>query len=857
MSGPEQLVVPGLVSVVVLNYKGADDSITCLRSLAELDWPAQRLELICVDNASGDGSLARITAACPHVRVVDSGANLGFAGGCNFGAGLARGEFVAFINNDARPDPRWLAEAVLVLERDRQIGAVASKVLDWDGRAVDFVDGSLTWYGMGYKREVEQLDEGAWDTAKDVLFGTGAAMLVRAEVFRAVGGFDERFFMFFEDVDFGWRLNVLGHRVRYVPTSVVFHKHHATISRYGSYRETYLLERNALLAMYKNYDDESLARTLAPAMALAVRRSLARTDTDARMLDLQVRPGGDEAETVQIAKTALAGALAIDYFIEQLPSLQRSREQIQRARRRSDRDLFPLFRQAIEPAYPFPSYLQAHEQLTEAFGIVEHFTRRSKVVVVTGEPLGERLAGPAIRAVEMSRLLAPEHDVTLVTLDRCDASATELGAGVASANGLVSGGFEVRAATARSGRDLRPILESADVVVFQGLLLSLHAWVRELPVVLVADVYDPFHLEVLEQERARPSAERAELTAQTVLALNVQLSRADFLLCASEKQRDFWLGQLAGQGRINPLTYDGDESLRGLIDIAPFGLPDAPATQQRHALRGTIPGIGADDLVVLWGGGVYNWFDPLTLVAAIDRVRREIPSVRLVFMGMKHPNPDVPEMRMAQQARTLAAELGLTGTHVFFNETWVPYAARADVLLDADIGVSCHYDHVETEFSFRTRILDYLWAGLPIVCTDGDSFGRLVRQERLGAAVPPEDVEALTEALLELLRDPRLRQETAERVRQVATRFTWSKALEPLARFLRNPRPASDAAWAHGGWRPGGGGARGIPERRKPFNLRQDVALGAHYLREEGLTGLTRRAGGRLRKVAKTRLDES
>ena len=270
-----------------------------------------------------------------------------------------------------------------------------------------------------------------------------------------------------------------------------------------------------------------------------------------------------------------------------------------------------------------------------------------------------------------------------------------------------------------------------------------------------------------------------------------------------------------------------------------------------------MPGMVPRSACRCWGGGVYNWFDPLTLVAAIDRVRREIPSVRLVFMGMKHPNPDVPEMRMAQQARTLAAELGLIGTHVFFNETWVPYAARADVLLDADIGVSCHYDHVETEFSFRTRILDYLWAGLPIVCTDGDSFGRLVRQERLGAAVPPEDVEALTEALLELLRDPRLRQETAERVREVATRFTWSKALEPLARFLRNPRPASDAAWAHGGWRPGGGGARGIPERRKPFNLRQDVALGAHYLREEGLTGLTRRAGGRLRKVAKTRLDES
>ena len=82
-----------------------------------------------------------------------------------------------------------------------------------------------------------------------MLFGTGAAMFVRADVYRAVGGFDERFFMFYEDVDLGWRLNLLGHRVRYVPGSLAFHKHHATMNKFGSYREAYLLERNALLSM--------------------------------------------------------------------------------------------------------------------------------------------------------------------------------------------------------------------------------------------------------------------------------------------------------------------------------------------------------------------------------------------------------------------------------------------------------------------------------------------------------------------------------------------------------------------------------------------------------------------------------
>src|SRR5665648_733433 len=262
-------VRPGVVSVVLVNYRGAAETITCLRAFDDIDWPADRLELIVVDNDSGDGSTAQIRAAVPRATVVESGSNLGFAGGCNLGVAHATGEYVGLINNDARPDAQWVAAAVRTFESDGAIASVASKVLDWDGKLVDYVDGSLTWFGMGYKREVEKPDTGAWDVAKDVLFGTGAAMFVRAEVYRAVGGFDERFFMFYEDVDFGWRLNLLGHRVRYVPDSVAYHRHHVTMKKFGLFREAYLLERNALLTLYKNYDDETLARVLPAALALS------------------------------------------------------------------------------------------------------------------------------------------------------------------------------------------------------------------------------------------------------------------------------------------------------------------------------------------------------------------------------------------------------------------------------------------------------------------------------------------------------------------------------------------------------------------------------------------------------------
>ena len=152
-------------------------------------------------------------------------------------------------------------------------------------------------------------------------------------------------------------------------------------------------------------------------------------------------------------------------------------------------------------------------------------------------------------------------------------------------------------------------------------------------------------------------------------------------------------------------------------------MTDEPPRHTRPVLRGVVPGIGDDDKVVLWGGGIYNWFDPLTLLRAVDKLRRRLPEVRLFFLGLKHPNPQVGEMTMADDAVALAEELGLVGTNVFFNEDWVEYDDRQNYLLEADIGVSTHLDHVETEFSFRTRLLDYLWASLPIVATSGDSLG--------------------------------------------------------------------------------------------------------------------------------------
>jgi glycosyltransferase involved in cell wall biosynthesis len=398
-----------------------------------------------------------------------------------------------------------------------------------------------------------------------------------------------------------------------------------------------------------------------------------------------------------------------------------------------------------------------------------------RVAVVTADVLAPAMAGPAIRAFQIARALSSEHEVRLVSTGRTE---------------LTHPDFQVEHADDRS---LRRLVAWCDIFVFQGWILESRPFIAKSDKILVADIYDPMHLEQLEQGHEAGDEEgRRAAVANTCRVLNEQMLRADLLLCASPKQRDFWLGALATLGRVNSVTYDDDPSMQRLIEIVPFGVSDQPPARTRPAIKGVMAGVGPDDKVILWGGGIYNWFDPLTLLRAVDRLRVRIPEVRLVFMGLKHPNPEIPEMRMAVQARRLSDELGLTGSHVFFNEQWVAYDDRQNYLLDADIGVSTHLHHVETEFSFRTRILDYLWAGLPVVATGGDSLADLLELRGAGLAVPPGDPEALEGALERLLTDEGEAGAFAARSRAIGEEMRWQTVLEPVVSFCRRPRRSPD-----------------------------------------------------------------
>ena len=765
----------GVVSVVLVNFRGTDDTLECVRGLRALNWPADKLEIIIVENGSGDDSLERLRVLGDTVTLIESTANLGFTGGCNLGVESATGEFIAFLNNDARPDPNWVSAAMATFATGKDIGAVASKVLDWEGDRVDFVDAAITWYGMGYKPHAGEHDRGAWDDEKDVLFGTGAAMFVRAEVFALLGGFDDSYFMFYEDVDLGWRMNLLGYRVRYQPASLAFHRHHASMEKFGNFHELYLLERNALFTLYKNISEESFERSLSSSLLLAVRRAVGRAGLDSGSLDLRVS-GSDKEPMASVSKDALAGFYAIDQLIDALPDLKKQRERVQSTRVVSDGQIQVLLGNTDEPAYPIETYLIGYEKIVTALGVLDRIPRRH-ILVITGDPIGEKMAGPAIRAFNIAKLLSKDHDVRLISSTKATITHPD---------------FEITQVSASWPHSIYVHEKWADVIIVQGHGIALFPSIADGSKILVVDIYDPMHLEQLEQGRHQSIELWDAQVAGATEDLNRQLELGDFFLCASDRQRSFWLGQLTAVGRVNPYTYGQDNDLEQLIAVAPFGIPSDAPVRTRSALRGVVPGIAADDKIVIWGGGIYNWFDPESLILAIAELAQRHPDLRLFFMGTQHPNPNVPEMAASVRSRALADRLGLTGTVVFFNDTWVDFDDRQNYLLDADLGVSTHFQHVETTFSFRTRILDYLWAGLPIVSTRGDSFGDLIERERLGVAVPESDVSALVSAIELLLYDEDAASAARAEVARVREEFYWERAMAPLVEFCRAPARAAD-----------------------------------------------------------------
>lgn len=756
------------VAVVTLNWNGIDHLPPVLDSLAAQDYPRELFDVIVVDNGSTDGSLELLARDYPWVTVLPQGRNTGFAPAVTTGVQHADAECVAFINNDMRADPSWLSELVKAYDPDNNVVCVAGQIRSWDGDKVDFVEGVMNFYGMGdqvgYGRPIEDVDV---RDGQPLLFACGGSMLISRHVYLTTGGFDPDFFAYFEDVDLGWRLWVLGYEIRFAEHAITFHRLHGTSGRFPDHQRTLLYERNGLRSIIKNYSDEQLSKVLAPALLLLVSRAISRghlrNNRDAYTF------GGDTETTEVVERTALSHLHAIDDLLQELDKLIETRAHIQQQRRRDDSEILALFGKPFSPVLHDPAYVDAQHKIVDAFGLAKQFEvhRAKRVLCISAYEIGEKMRGPAIRAFEIARALSSTVDVAVAAP----------GDGDTVVEYIPVVGYHNEAALIR-------LATASDVVLIQGYMLRLYPRLAQIPSVLVVDLYDPWLFENIELHGEGGEADMA--LKQDVAVINELLEAGDFFICASERQRDYWMGMLTARGAIDSRIYAADPTLRQLIDVVPFGLPSHRPRHTRKVLKGVHPNVQEDDLVILWGGGVWDWFDPLSVIEAFNIVVQRVPNAKLYFLGLQLASPDVPQMKMAEAVVHRAKQLGLYDTSIIFGD-WAPYELRESFLLEADIAISAAKDLAETRLAFRSRVLDYLWAGLPVITTSGDVLSDLVQQHSLGIVVPPGNINALAAAMLRLLQEPSLRADAAARSVPITDSLRWSNCVEPLRKVALEP----------------------------------------------------------------------
>ena len=431
--------------------------------------------------------------------------------------------------------------------------------------------------------------------------------------------------------------------------------------------------------------------------------------------------------------------------------------------------------------------------------------RRARTLIISHDIVGAAMAGPGIRYLNLAKALAqmaPGMPVTLAIPQHSPAEADALAEGFAIVRyaGAMSAPGEAAGllALARSNRS----------VVLPGDVLAACPQLADLDTGLVVDGYNPLLAEWLltaptpspaipiagEGWGGGTSDDAMVAWRARMQQITPQILMGDFFMCASERQRDWWLGLLEAHGRVNPLTIGADPTLRNLVDVVPFGLPDTPPQHTRTVIKGVWPGIGPDDKVILWGGGLWPWLDPLTAIRAMAEVSVQHPEARLVFPGTRHPNPQVAGMpTLLPQAQALADELGLRDKVVFFGD-WVAYADWANVLLESDVALTLHIDTLEARLAWRTRVLDYLWAGLPTVATRGDATSELIAQYGTGELVVQGDVAGVAGAVLRALSVERGAW-SVERGAMLEA-LSWTRAVGPLVRFCLAPHRAADRASA-------------------------------------------------------------
>lgn len=407
-----------------------------------------------------------------------------------------------------------------------------------------------------------------------------------------------------------------------------------------------------------------------------------------------------------------------------------------------------------------------------------------QLLIITHESLGDKMAGPGIRTWELAKAVGA-HGVPVI-----------LGSPFSSKRHAEN--VEIAQFIWEAPSSLQQVIDQSDAVMATGSVTARMVNVLGSPIEkpVIVDTYD-----LSEVERIMLNMVKHEFnfdpTPAFIQDMFVYLRQGDYFFCALNNQYDFWLGALLAAGRINESSLRENYNVDKLIGIVPFGIPkDPPERKPVNQMKGVVPGIGADDKILYWGGGIWDWTDPFTFMESLKIVNQKRSDVRAVFGSLHHFSKEiVPEMHAAKRLVEWIDRENWLGEKVFFLD-WVDYDQRGSYLLEADLGVSLAFNTLESHFAIRSRLLDHLWTGLPGVLSKGDEMANALASLGLAKLVEPRDVQGTADAILEYLECSNERSQLAASLEAHKEQFFWSSAVKPIVEFMRSPYRAPDSEYA-------------------------------------------------------------
>jgi hypothetical protein len=247
-----------MVSIIIPNYNGGDLLYNCIDSIYK-NISIKDFEIIVVDNGSTDNSINRVKSNFQNVEIISSNSNLGYSGGCNLGATHASGKYLLFLNNDTEHSNEWIEKLVYFLDSNSKIAAVQPKILnihnkklfDYAGGAGGFIDKFCFPFVQGRIFHTLEEDHNQYNNPSRIFWASGAAFMIRSNIFKTLEGFDKVYFAYMEEIDLCWRAQAMGYKIYSVPDSFVYHYGKQTIKE-NTIKSHYLNHRNSWILFFKN-----------------------------------------------------------------------------------------------------------------------------------------------------------------------------------------------------------------------------------------------------------------------------------------------------------------------------------------------------------------------------------------------------------------------------------------------------------------------------------------------------------------------------------------------------------------------------------------------------------------------------